>query len=205
MAKNKDSSNAIPVALIGAAGIAIGAILTAFLTPMAQRMFTAPVPTVSPMSIGIEEIPFTVYSYEGKNEPSCCVGEAELEFTNDSNLRPVYALDYLLPEDETKFGYAGVAFVFEPSRNLSEYKAIEFTIIFGEGANQADVNLEDITLTDVSFHITGEENQQKSIVVPLVNFMGVDLNAVRSIEFEVLSDYTSGRHWFAVTAIRLTK
>jgi hypothetical protein len=184
----------------------IATLITVFFAfPPFQEWAHTIVSSDQPVSLPIEKIPYTVYSFEGDDVPACCVGRAYLEFTNDTDLQPRYGLNYILPENDTREGYAGISFVFDKTQDLSGYQAIEFTIVFEEGLDQADISIEDITLEDVQYHITGNPGQRNFVVVPLMNFNGVELQAVRSIEFEVHSGYTSGNHWFDVRDIRLTR
>lgn len=193
-----------PQATIFAALIAVvGIIIGSFLTPLAEWLINKP--TTNSRALTIEQIPFTVFPYGGDSNPSCCVGQGSMGFKNNSNLQPIYSLDYNLPENETRLGYSGLAFTFEQSQNLSEYYAIEFNIFFGDGINQSDINLKDITFKDIAFHVTGNANQWNTIVVPLTNFIGVDLKAVQVIEFEVLSNYTTGNHRFEISNIQFIK
>ena len=194
-----------PQATILAAVIAVlGIVVGAFLNPIATKLINKPEPTPNPRSVTIEQIPFTIYPFDGNDNPSCCVGQSYFEYTIDKDLTPIYGLDYILPENDPRHGYAGIAFIFEQSQDFSNFETLEFSVNFGETINQVDVSMEDITLAEADFHITGSNAQANSFIVPISNFKKINLKAVRSIEFQVNSTYASKTNWVDVFHIRLT-
>jgi hypothetical protein len=64
--------------------------------------------------------------------------------------------------------------------------------------------MEDITLVEADFHVTGSNTQTNAFIIPITNFKGINLKAVRSIEFQVNSTYASRTNWVDVFHIRLT-
>jgi hypothetical protein len=155
----------------------------------------------------IEQLPYNIYPFDGQSDedPACCFGRAYLQIDNSSPKDLAYGLNYFLDGDATKFGYAGFAFVFTTSQNLSTYESIRFTIIFGDQSNKADINFQDITKLKVPYHITGNGQSENKFIVPLSQFGKIDLKAIRSIGFQVDSSVANGNHTFYVKDIQLIK
>jgi hypothetical protein len=191
-------------AVAGGIILAIGTILGALFAPWAERWANPPETLPNSTSLEIEQIPFTIYPFDGNDNPSCCVGQSYFEYTIDKDLTPIYGLDYILPENDPRHGYAGIAFIFEESQDFSNFETLEFSVNFGETINQVDVSMEDITLAEADFHITGSNAQANSFIVPISNFKKINLKAVRSIEFQVNSTYASKTNWIDVFHIRLS-
>jgi hypothetical protein len=202
---SKQSEAMIITAVISSATTLIVGLVVAFLGfPPFQESVRSWSNSPKSQSIVIEQIPFTVYTFEGDDDPSCCVGQSYFKYTIDKNLTPIYGLDYILPENDPRHGYAGIAFIFEQSQDFSNFGTLEFSVNFGETINQVDVSMEDITLAEADFHITGSNAQANSFIVPISNFKKINLKAVRSIEFQVNSTYASKTNWIDVFHIRLT-
>jgi hypothetical protein len=201
----KQSNAMIITAVISSATTLIVGLVAAFLGfPPFQESVRSWGNSPKPQTLAIEQIPYTIYPFDGNEDPSCCVGQSYFKYTIDENLIPIYRLIYTLPENEPRRGYAGIAFVFERSQDFSDFETLEFSVNFGDNIDQVDVSIEDITLAEADFHITGSETQANAFIVPVSNFKGIDLKAVRSIEFQVNSTYASRTNWIDVFRIRLT-
>ena len=197
----------IIAAVIGAICGCLGIVAGAFLNPYAQKLINQPEPTPNPTSLVIEQVPFTIYTYDGERDSdiTCCAGWADFEYVNNANLSPEYLLNYALLDDNSKYSYAGIAFVFAQSQNLSEYQNIEFTITFGDQVTQIEFNFEDIAQTKEPYRIVGEANTEGTYIVPLTNFGQIDFKAIRALSFQVDSDFILGSGKFGVKNIHFTK
>jgi hypothetical protein len=197
------SKSGVWIAIIGL----IGGLLIAILTPFATKWANQPEPTPNPSSLAIEKIPYSVSTYEGEQDTDklCCAGRAEWEYSNSVTFSPEYLLYYTLSDDISKYSYAGIAFVFVQSQNLSDYQNVELTVNFGTTINQVELNIEDIAQIKQPYTIVGNTNTETKFVVPLINFNKVDFKAIRAISFQVDSNFLSGSDKFVVKDIRFTK
>jgi hypothetical protein len=157
--------------------------------------------------MALEQLPYTIYPFDGESDedPNCCAGRAYFELANSPDKSLAYGLNYNLPDASSKFGYAGLAFVFASSQDLSAYESIQFTIVFSDQTNKADINFQDITKLKVPYHIVGNGRSETKIIVPLSYFTGIDLKAIRAIGFQADSSAVSGDHQFYVKDIHLVK
>lgn len=193
----------IVAAIIGVIGICLGAILT----PVVEKLINQTTSTRRMTSLRLEENPFTVYPYDGEHDDDvdCCFGMADFEYVLDSNLEPGYALQYEIPAISEKFGYAGIAFVFEQSQNFSEYKKIEFSVAFTNEAEKFELNFEDIAGTKEPYLIVGKLDSENTYVVPLNNYKAVDFKAIRAISLQVDTQFIRGNGRIVVKDITFTK
>ena len=194
----------IIVAVIGF----FGGIGTTFLKPWAEKLFNQPTQTPKATSLAIEQLPFTIFPFDGEHDPNnvgCCTGSAYFKYTINAKHLSEYAFDYSLPADSQKLSYAGLAFVFDESQILSEYQNIELTITFSDQANQIEMRFEDIANTQEPYRIVGKTNSTSIIIVPLRNFVKTDLKAVRAIDFQVDSTFALGNGKFVIKNIKFTK
>lgn len=182
-------------------------IVLAFLTPWAAKLINQPTSTPNPTSLTIEQLPFTIFPFDGDQDPNvgCCAGSAYFKYTINADHLSEYAFDYFLPADSQKISYAGMAFVFAELQNLSEYQNIELTITFRDQANQIDMRFEDITKTQEPYRIVGKTNSTNTIIVPLSNFVKIDLKAVRAIDFQVDLQFALGNGKVVIKNIKFTK
>jgi hypothetical protein len=182
-------------------------IILAFLTPWAEIIVKQPTRTPKPTSLAIEQLPFTIYPFDGDHDLNvgCCAGSAYFKYTINADHLSEYAFDYSLPADSQKIIYAGIAFKFAQSQILSEYQNIELTITFSDQANQIEMRFEDIANTQEPYRIVGKTNSTSIIIVPLRNFVKTDLKAVRAIDFQVDSTFALGNGKFVIKNIKFTK
>jgi hypothetical protein len=179
----------------------------AFLTPWAAKLINQPTQTPKATSLAIEQLPFTIFPFDGDHDKNvgCCAGSAYFKYTINAKHLSEYAFDYSLPADSQKNIYAGIAFQFAQSQILSEYQNIELTIAFSDQANQIDMRFEDITKTQEPYRIVGKTNSTNTIIVPLSNFVKIDLKAVRAIDFQVDSTFALGKGTVVIKNIIFTK
>jgi hypothetical protein len=196
-----------PKAILIAALIAIlGIVVGAFLNPLASKWINQPEPTLNPTSLAIEQIPLKLYTYQGDTDTTCsCVGVAHMEFRYDANLLPGYTLNYVFPDNNSNYGYAGLVFKFENAQNFSNYSAVEFSIVFSDPNDQANVDITDISGLKVPYHIVDNGAHENKVVIPFSNYKGTEFNAVSSIGFSANTGFSLGKHKFTVNNIRFIK
>ena len=200
----KASSNGlIIVAVIGLIGTLILGYWQ-FVTKPSEA--NQPTPTQNTTSLAIEQIPFTLETYDGeRDDPACCVGRAYFSLINNEKIFPEYLLRYTFPKSGSKWGYAGIEFIFSKSQNFSSYKNLEFTVVFDVEATKAAVRLEDISQTNQQILFTRSAQSENPIIIPLGNFNRIDSNAVHSISFEADTSFASGSDEIIIKDIRFSK
>ncbi len=191
-----------PQATILAAVIAVlGIVVGAFLNPFATKLINQPEPTPNPKSLAIEQIPQQVFAYAGNNNPDGG-GSTFWLIYDDTNI-PSYRLDYSLPAD--KNGYAGLAFQFTESQNLSIYKAIELTLIFGRANDEIDFYIKDIGKAEGKIHIVATGVGEMTMRYEFSNFTTVNFNAVKEVGLFSETKFSTGNHQVRIKGVRFAK
>ncbi len=87
-------------------------IILAFLTPWAEKLFNQPTQTPKPTSLAIEQLPFTIFPFDGDQDPNvgCCAGSVYFKYTLNADHLSEYAFDYSLPADSQKLRLCGNSF-----------------------------------------------------------------------------------------------
>lgn len=159
-----------------------------------------PAPVV-PAFLEIEQIPLDAFAYGGNNNPDGGFGTFVL--INDGQNIPNYKLDYFLPED--KHGYAGLAFDFHESMDLSEYSAMECTIIFGQPLDEIDLYVKDMGGNFNTIRVVGNVSNEMVLRYEFRNFPNINFNAVKEIGVVSSTDFLHGTHQAVLKNIRFTK
>lgn len=188
---------AIVAAIIAVIGIAIGS----FLNPLAEKIINRPTPTLTPTSLAIEQIPQDIFAYAGNDNPDGGAGTFVL-IDDDENILN-YKLDYSLPDD--KYGYAGLAFNFHGSMNLSEYSAIECVIIFSQPLDEIDLYLKDIGNNFNTIRVVSNGAGEMALRYEFKNFPDINFNAVKEVGMVASTDFSTGVHQVIVNDIRFAK
>lgn len=157
-----------------------------------------PTPTPASNALAIEQLPMTLFVYDGRGENLGGWSDLKLSFLNSM---PNYKFDYSIPSDQT--GYAGMAFRFSEGQNVSKYQRIEFTIQFDGKESQ---HVMDFYLTDISgqkspVRITEIGSNEKKESELLSNFVNTNLNAIKEMVFNVDNTFVTGDHQVTVSNI----
>ncbi|HSB02365.1 MAG TPA: hypothetical protein VLE49_17065 [Anaerolineales bacterium] len=187
----------IIAAMIAVFGIAIGS----FLNPLAEKVINRPTPTLDPASLAIEQIPQDIFAYGGNNNPDG--GNGVFVLIDDQENVPNYKLDYSLPGD--KYGYAGLAFNFHESMNLSAYSAIECIITFSQPGNQIDLYVKDIGNNFNTIRVVNNVANEMTLRHEFKNFPNINFNAVKEIGLVASTDIAVGTYQVVVKNIRFAK
>ena len=132
------SKSGVWIAIIGL----LGGLLIAILPPFAEKWANRFEPTPNPSSLAIEQLPVTVFIYDGRDENLGGWSNWILSYLDSF---PNY--NSIIPYHTDQTGYAGIAFRFSDGQNLSKYQRIEFTIQFDGKESQ---HVMDLYLTDIS-------------------------------------------------------
>jgi hypothetical protein len=171
----------IIAAIIAVLGIAIGA----FLNPLAEKVINRPTPTLSPTSLAIEKIPQDIFAYAGNNNPDGGYGVFVLIDDQENILN--YKLDYSLPND--KYGYAGLAFNFHGSANLSAYNAIECVLLFSQPVDEIDLYIKDLGNNFNTIRVVSNGSGEMVLRYEFKNFPGINFNAVKEVGVVASTDF----------------
>ncbi len=200
--------------------------LTSTIAPSATDTPTptfSPTPTSSPSltptptpRVSIESLGLVAFPYGGEGDPRVRRGRGSLSIIYEEASPVGYILDYSLPD--TGEGYAGLAFRFHQSQDLTDFEAVEMTISFGDEQARCEVFFKDIDdqtdyvrlgvpmlpTSDVAVRIDG---QKQTLRIPLsTNFPRVDISAVREIGFNANTSFSPrGTHTCTVTGINFLR
>lgn len=185
----------IIVAIIGLLGI----VLTAIVNPLGQEWLNSSAKSDTPESLAIEQLPLSVFVYDGRGENLGGWSWLSISFENGM---PNYHFNYSIPGDQT--GYAGMAFRFAGGQNLSKYQRIEFTVEFDKNETEhvIDFYLRDISGEKSFIRLTEIGGSAKKESELLSNFSGVNLNAISEITFNIDNTFITGDHQLIVSGIR---
>lgn len=158
-------------------------------------------PTPNTTSLAIEQIPQDIFAYAGNNNPDGGAGTFVL-IEDDENI-PNYKLDYSLLSD--KYGYAGLAFNFHGSMNLSTYNAIECIIIFSQPLDEINLYIKDISNNFNTIRVVNNGVNEMVLRYEFKNFPSINFNAVKEIGLVASTDFSTGTHQVVVKTIRFAK
>lgn len=184
-------------AVIALIGIGVGA----FLNPLAEKLINTPVPTPDSTSLALEQIPQQIFPYAGNNNPDG--GWSAFWLYYEDGGKPVYKLEYALPDD--KDGYAGLAFEFSEGQNLSEYKAVECTVLFNQQNDVIDLYFNDIAGNFNTVRLANNTTNEMTVRFEFTNFPAVNFNALSEFGIVVSTDFTSGSHHVRIKDVRFVK
>lgn len=221
--KLSQTNNNLWTAIIGVAGVIIGAALGYFGTQASAQaqIETAKINIYGPIyatqtaeakitpvitafasnnidALAIEDIPQNVFVFAGNNG-----AWGAFSVIYDNELRLNYRLEYFLPDDIQDF--AGITFQFPGGYNLSEYNAVKFTILFNEPTDEIDLLIKDIGDNENSIHITGNGDKQMDLRFEFANFPKINFNAVKEILFMAKSDFSPGSHDVQIKNVHFVK
>ena len=199
MSRITDAQAVVLAAVIGVVGIFIGAIMT----PLAKTWFEVPSTPESPKSLPIEQLPASIFPYDGRDENIGGWTKLSVSYENSA---PNYNLEYFVPSDQAG-GYAGIAFRFtEEGQNLSEYQRIEFTIQFddAESKHEIDICIADISDKKICSRLasTGGTKRESHLLTNFSENSGVSLNAIGEISFNAHSSFVTGNHNVTLSDVR---
>jgi len=152
-------------------------------------------------SLAAEQIPLDLFAYGGNDNPDG--GYATFVLVNDREAVPNYRLDYSLPAD--KYGYAGLAFKFHESMDLSTYDAIECAITFSRPAGEIDLYLKDMDDHFNTVRVISSGVGEVALHYDFQNFPDIDFNAVREIGLVASTDFSTGLHQVIIRNIRFAR
>lgn len=191
-----------PQATVVAAIIAvIGIVIGSFLDPLANKVINKPAPTQNPTYLAVEQIPQDIFAYGGNNNPDG--GSGVFVLIGDQENVPNYKLDYSLPGD--KYGYAGLAFNFHESMNLSSYSAIELIIVFSQPFDEIDLYMKDIGSNFNTMRVVSSGANEMVLRYEFKNFPSINFNAVKEIGMVASTDFSTGTHQAILKNIRFAK
>lgn len=196
MAKLTDPQAVVIAAIIAVIGIVVGAIAN----PLAQKWVDAPAPTETPNSLAIEQIPQNIVPYSADSAEGSW-GSFLLIY--DSAGQPIYELNYVLPADKT--GFAGLVFQFAEGQNLSEYRAIQFKLIFGHLSDEIDFFVKDISNNESRVHVVASSQNEMVLRYEYSNFSNVNFNAIQELGLDARTDFISGTHMVRIKDILFVK
>jgi hypothetical protein len=153
------------------------------------------------IELAIEEIPQNVFVFAGNDNPDGGWGVFYLVY--DENHIPVYQMDYSLPGD--RYGYAGLVFQFPEGYSLSEYRGVEFTIIFPGLSNQIDLFVKDIADNNNKLTISSNGMNELELSYSFTNFPDINFSAVKEIGVIASTDLSRGDHQVKLKKIRFVK
>ena len=152
-------------------------------------------------TLAIEQISQDIFAYAGNNNPDGWSGTFVL--INDREKVPNYKLDYSLLDD--KYGFAGLAFNFHESMNLSAYSAIEFVIIFSQALDEIDLYFKDDGKNFNTLRVVSGGTNEMTLRYEFKNFPDINFNAVKEIGLVASTVFSTGTHQIVVKNIRFAK
>ena len=191
------SKSGIWIAIIGL----VGGLLIAILTPFATKWANRADPTPNASSLAIEQIPQTIFPYAGIDEGKG--GTSAFRIIYDQSLKPIYRFDYTLSSNSDEYGR--LAFQFDQGQDVSEFKAIEFTIQFLESADVIQIHLIDIAKAGNSERITAKNTSEMKVTIPLENFKDIELKALKEIAFNAETGFSIGTNKILISDIRFVR
>ena len=167
----------------------IGAGMTYFVTTYEK----APPPQTE---VAIESIPMHVFAFAGNNNPDG--GWSAFDVYYKENKEIIYNFLYSLPTDGQS-GYAGLAFNFDHSVDLSEFESLSFLLIIPP-TEEVDLVIKDISGVEQRYRLRGGLTETQ-MNIALSNFKGVNLKAVQEVVFFADTGFITGDHSLSVTDI----
>jgi len=191
--------SAILVAVISSLATCIIALLTIFFAfPPFQEWVRGWGSASKPQALSIEQIPQQIFSYADTSSGGW--GAFWLIYDGDVT---TYRFDYWLPAD--KSGYAGLAFQFLKSGNLSSYNAVECVMIFSQPPDVIDLYFKDIADNFNTIRVTGNSTTEMALRYEFKNFTNIDFNAVKEFGIVVNADFVTGGHQIRIKNVRFVK
>lgn len=195
----------LATALISSATTLLVGLLAAFLGfPPFQDWVRGRVtekPVELPQALTLEQIPQDVFAYAGNNDPAG--GAATFVLIVDDQNLPNYKLDYSLPGDMQ--GYAGLAFNFHAGMDLSEYHAIDYTIVFDQPVNEIDLYFKDISNNFNTIRVVSNGKGEMVLRHDLSNFPTVNFNAVKEVGVVASTDFSTGTYQVLIKDVRFVE
>jgi len=188
----------IVVAVISLIGNLVLGYWQFILKPGEANQLTA---TPEPSSLAIENIPLDIFAYGGNGESEGGFGTFVL--IHDRENIPNYKLDYSLPND--RHGYAGLAFNFHDSMNISGYNSIEYMILFSQSRDEIDLYIKDVSDHFNTIRIVNNGANEMTFRHEFKNFPSINFNAVKEIGLVVSTEFSTGTHQVVVKDIRFTR
>ncbi len=153
-------------------------------------------------ALAIEQVPQRVFAYYGQVENVGGFAKLDLLFDGTDG-KPVYALAYNLPGDQT--GYVGLAFQFEAGSNLSNYDAVECTVTFSQLSDVVDLYFKDIANNFNTIRVSNNGANEMRVRYEFTNFPKINFNAVKEFGIVVSSDFSTGSHQANLKNVRFVK
>jgi hypothetical protein len=162
-------------------------------------------------TLRLESMPLVAFSYGGESDPAVGKGWSRLFIVYDKASTPGYRLDYTLPNDG--YGYAGLAFKFSKSQNLSGYKFLEVALKFNDEQTRCELALKDISkktnYVPVGIGVSLEKgatvtaDEDRLIFrIPLDTGFKIAQEAVDEMGVLCDTDSSRGNHSFTVSEIK---
>ena len=206
MSKDKSSE----LASITTKGVILGALIGALATVITALLAFPPFqdwvrtwgkPLESQQEIAIEQIPLDIFAYAGNNNPDG--GTATFVLIVDDANTQNYKLDYSLLGD--KYGFAGLAFNFHESMNLSTYKVIECILIFSQPLDEINLYIKDIGKNFNTIRIVSNGSGEMALRYEFRNFPDINFNAVKEVGIVASTDFSTGTHQVVIKNIKFAK
>ena len=206
MSKDKSSE----LASITTKGVILGALIGALATVITALLAFPPFqdwvrtwgkPVESQQEIAIEQIPVDIFAYAGNNNPDG--GTATFVLIVDDANTQNYKLDYSLLGD--KYGFAGLAFNFHESMNLSTYKVIECILIFSQPLDEINLYIKDIGKNFNTIRIVSNGSGEMALRYEFRNFPDINFNAVKEVGIVASTDFSTGTHQVVIKNLKFAK
>ena len=206
MSKDKSSE----LASITTKGVILGALIGALATVITALLAFPPFqdwvrtwgkPVESQQEIAIEQIPVDIFAYAGNNNPDG--GTATFVLIVDDANTQNYKLDYSLLGD--KYGFAGLAFNFHESMNLSTYNVIECILIFSQPPDEINLYIKDIGKNFNTIRVVSNGSGEMALRYEFRNFPDINFNAVKEVGIVASTDFSTGTHQVVIKNIKFAK
>lgn len=193
------SRGAILVAVISSVATCVVALLTIFFAfPPFQEWVRSWGGNANLQALSIEQIPQQIFSYADASSG----GWGAFWLIYDENVT-TYRFDYWLPADNS--GYAGLAFQFLKSGNLSPYSAVECVMTFDQSPGAIDLYFKDIANNFDTIRVTSNSTNEMVLRYEFTNFPNIDFNAIKEFGVVVNADFVTGGHQVRIKNVRFVK
>jgi hypothetical protein len=169
------------------------------------------VPTIERKEFHIESMPLRAFAYSGESDPAVGKGRGWLSIVYDKASVPGYRLDYTLPDDG--YGYAGLAFKFSESQNLSGYKFVEVTLKLEDKHIRCELALKDLSakadyvpigagVSLVKGATVAADGDQLVFKISLETGFNIAREAVAEMGVSCDTEFSRGNHSFTISEVK---
>lgn len=151
--------------------------------------------------VAIESNQMHIFAFAGNNNPDGGWSAFDIYYKEDNEI--IYNFLYSLPKDGQS-GYAGLAFNFDHSVDLSAFESLSFLLMISP-SEEVDLVIKDIAGHEQRYRLKGSLQSETEMNIALSNFKNVNLKAVQEVVFFADTGFITGDHSLSVKDIYLSR